>query len=97
MNRVLEANGISPTDVSCERYEQRTTGLYGFAKDGFPIYSSRDEEGALPTDLDECHGHTGVTPEFPGGVYHYHADEALAPNYPSCLKGVPVQVSFTYQ
>lgn len=97
MNLVLVANGIGPEEVECTGYEQRTTGLYGFAKDGYPIYSSRDSEDALPDDLDACNGHFTVTPEFPAGVYHYHADEALAPNYPRCLTGVPVSRSFSYQ
>jgi len=97
MNLVLAANGISSTDVECTRYEQSTTGLYGFAKDGYPIYSSRDNESTLPTDLDECHGHISATADFPGGIYHYHADEELAPNYPACLNGVAVSRSFTYQ
>ncbi len=97
MNRVLAANGIGTDEVECTRYEQRTTGLYGFAKDGFPIYSSRDAEDALPSDLDTCNGHFGATDEFPDGIYHYHADEALAPNYPTCLSGVAVSQSFTYR
>ncbi len=37
-------------------------------------------------DLDECNGRTGVTPEFPTGIYHYFATD----NYPylqRCVKG----------
>ena len=37
-------------------------------------------------DLDECNGRTGVTPEFPNGIYYY----ALTDSYPfiqRCLKG----------
>ena len=37
-------------------------------------------------DLDECNGRTGVTPEFPAGIYHY----VITANYPyiqRCLKG----------
>jgi hypothetical protein len=37
-------------------------------------------------DLDDCNGRTGVTPEFPGGIYYYMATD----NYPffsRCLKG----------
>jgi len=38
-------------------------------------------------DLDECNGRTGVTPEFPAGIYHY----IITDTYPfigRCLKGV---------
>ncbi|MCC6373310.1 MAG: YHYH protein [Moraxellaceae bacterium] len=37
-------------------------------------------------DLDECNGRTGVTPEFPKGIYHY----VITDTYPfigRCLKG----------
>lgn len=37
-------------------------------------------------DLDECNGRTGVTPEFPTGIYHY----VITTTYPyiqRCLKG----------
>ena len=32
------------------------------------------ENGVILTsaDLDEFHGHTGPTDEFPNGIYHYH-------------------------
>lgn len=38
-------------------------------------------------DLDECNGRTGVTPEFPDGIYYYMATD----NYPffsRCIKGM---------
>jgi hypothetical protein len=38
-------------------------------------------------DLDECNGRTGVTPEFPAGIYYY----AVTDTYPfihRCVKGV---------
>lgn len=97
MNAVLEANGIQPGDVECTTYEQNSTALYGFAKDGFPIYASRDDEGSVPEDLDECSGHTQATPQFPDGTYHYHASESVAPNFMTCLSGVPVEQSFRYE
>ncbi len=37
-------------------------------------------------DLDECNGRTGVTPEFPGGTYHYYATDNY-PYLPRCVKG----------
>lgn len=37
-------------------------------------------------DLDECNGRTGVTPEFPGGIYYYMATNDY-PFFSRCLKG----------
>lgn len=37
-------------------------------------------------DLDECNGRTGVTPEFPKGIYHYFATDTF-PYLQRCIKG----------
>lgn len=37
-------------------------------------------------DLDECNGRTGVTPEFPAGIYHYVATDTW-PYLQRCVKG----------
>jgi hypothetical protein len=37
-------------------------------------------------DLDECNGRTGVTPEFPQGIYHYFATDTY-PYLQRCTKG----------
>jgi hypothetical protein len=37
-------------------------------------------------DLDECNGRIGVTPEFPGGIYHYYATDTY-PYFQRCVKG----------
>ena len=37
-------------------------------------------------DLDECNGRSGVTPEFPGGIYHYYATDTY-PYLQRCVKG----------
>jgi hypothetical protein len=39
-------------------------------------------------DLDECNGRTGVTPEFPDGIYHYYATDGY-PFLQRCMKGAP--------
>ena len=39
-------------------------------------------------DLDECNGRTGVTPEFPCGIYHYYITDTY-PYIQRCLKGTP--------
>ncbi len=48
-------------------------GLVGLLLDGFPLYGTH-ENGVQITndDLDQYHGHTGVTADFPQGIYHYH-------------------------
>ena len=45
----------------------------GLLSDGFPVYGP-EENGTTVTneDLDEFHGHTSVTLDFPDGIYHYH-------------------------
>ena len=47
--------------------------LIGVLLDGFPVYGPV-ENGVtlLSSNLDAYHGHTGVTADFPGGIYHYH-------------------------
>jgi hypothetical protein len=37
-------------------------------------------------DLDECNGRSGVTPEFPKGIYHYYATDTY-PYLQRCVKG----------
>lgn len=37
-------------------------------------------------DLDDCNGRTGVTPEFPNGIYHYYITDSF-PFAPRCWKG----------
>lgn len=39
-------------------------------------------------DLDECNGRTGVTPEFPQGIYHYYVTQSY-PFIQRCVKGSP--------
>jgi hypothetical protein len=38
-----------------------------FAVDGFPVYGSKEPDGASMIALDTCHGHNGTN-----GLYHYH-------------------------
>ena len=49
------------------------SSLLGFLLDGFPVYGP-EENGAAVTNamLDAYHGHTGVTVDYPNGIYHYH-------------------------
>lgn len=66
------------------------TNLYGndaflgVLADGFPVYGPI-ENGVTITnaDLDEYHGHTSVTADFPNGIYHYH----VTPNEDPYING----------
>lgn len=42
-------------------------------------------------DLDECNGRTGVTPEFPGGIYHYVITDTF-PFMGRCVKGTAASI-----
>ena len=66
--------------------EQSASELFGYAFDGYPLYGSADSDGSIPTDLDDCNGHTVATADYPEGIYHYHASLEF-PNLPACLVG----------
>ncbi len=70
-------------DVSCS-VEQDHEALVGFAFDGYGIYGP-EENGAIPTDLDDCSGHVSDTAEL-GESYHYHLSFD-SPNLPTCRVG----------
>lgn len=42
--------------------------------------------GTVTGALDKCNGHTGATPEFPSGTYHYHLTETY-PFIQRCVYG----------
>jgi len=45
----------------------------GFLNDGFPVYGPEENEKEVKnSDLDDYHGHSHATLEFPDGIYHYH-------------------------
>ncbi len=63
------------------------SALIGYLFDGHAIYGPQDVDGEEPTDLDECMGHTGPTPDFEEDTYHYHVSSTA--NYISeCLTGI---------
>ena len=50
--------------------------MLGFLLDGFPIYGPVENGVQLSSsDLDDYHGHFGVTAEYPDGIYHYHTTD----------------------
>lgn len=50
------------------------SGLMGFLLDGFPVYGPQEEDSTIVTssNLDDYHGHTHATIDYPNGIYHYH-------------------------
>ncbi|SNS99571.1 YHYH protein [Ekhidna lutea] len=50
----------------------------GFLLDGFPVYGPMENGKTITNDdLDDYHGHTSATADFPDGIYHYHITEDL--------------------
>ena len=68
------------------------SAFLGVLLDGFPVYGPQDSNGTTPTDLDSCNGHTAPTPDFPGGIYHYHTTSG-APYISGCFTGAPGTVT----
>ena len=74
--------GVLPVDEAGQHSQ-----LLGWAFDGFGIYGRLSQGGILPTDLDECSGHTH---EINGAmIYHYHLPDQF-PWTIGCYKGCPV-------
>jgi len=45
----------------------------GFLADGFPVYGPEENGITINnSDLDDYHGHSHATTEYPEGIYHYH-------------------------
>lgn len=90
INGLFEAKNV---DANCA-LQQSSSAQFAYAFDGYGMYGSTDLDGKVPTDLDECYGHTGATEANPEGEYHYHAT-ANFPNLPVCLKGVVAENNFS--
>ena len=88
----IQANlDAADADADCAA-EQDVEALVGFSYDGFAIYGL-EEDGAVPTDLDECSGHVSDTADL-GEIYHYHLS-ADSPNLPTCRVGATAQSALT--
>jgi hypothetical protein len=91
-----DINGLfksKKVDAQCA-LKQSTNAQFAYAFDGYAMFGTTDMDGKMPTDLDECYGHTGPTQTNLEGEYHYHAT-ANFPNLPVCLKGVQAQNNFS--
>jgi len=80
-------------NVNCE-ISQSSSALFGYAFDGFAMYGSRDMDGTVPNDLDNCGGHFGATQHTADGEYHYHSTSTF-PNLPQCLSGISAENNFS--
>jgi hypothetical protein len=76
--KVIAGSYKLKTTVSSTRPATTLIPLGTFAQDW--------EYSAGSGDLDECNGRTGVTPEFPNGIYHYFATDSY-PYFQRCIKG----------
>ncbi|OYU46047.1 MAG: hypothetical protein CFE44_04250 [Burkholderiales bacterium PBB4] len=76
--KIITASYRLKTTISATRPATSVAPLGTFAQDWEYVAGSGD--------LDECNGRTGVTPEFPGGTYHYFATDTY-PFLQRCVKG----------
>lgn len=61
---------IEPLYLTAEKGKD---ALIGFLLDGFPVYGPYENGNPVAnSDLDDYHGHTHATDEYPEGIYHYH-------------------------
>jgi hypothetical protein len=75
--------------ASCMHVAQDSSAQFGYAFDGYPMFGTTDENGNVPTDLDECNGRISSD-----GTYGYYAT-AEFPNLPPCLTGVVAENNFS--
>lgn len=76
--KVITGSYQRVTAVSATRPPEASFALGTFLQDWEYVAGSGD--------LDECNGRTGVTPEFPDGIYHYFATDTY-PFLQRCVKG----------
>lgn len=69
---------IEPVWLTQFRENADNEALVGLLLDGFPVYGTHEDGVQLTNDdLDDYHGHFGVTEDFPDGIYHYHVTDDL--------------------
>tara|TARA_B000000557_G_scaffold126347_1_gene102418 strand:- start:1766 stop:2617 length:852 start_codon:yes stop_codon:yes gene_type:complete len=61
---------LEPTYLTSNKGQD---ALLGFLLDGFPVYGPFENDVKITNEnLDEYHGHSHITPDYPNGIYHYH-------------------------
>jgi YHYH protein len=64
--------------------------LMGFLLDGYPLYGPVENGTTLTSsNLDQYHGHTTATADYPNGIYHYHITADSPYINGNGYKGVP--------
>lgn len=76
--QVMTGSYALVSDVPANRPSTDTYPLGTFMQDWEYVEGSGD--------LDECNGRSGVTPEFPEGIYHYYATDTY-PYFQRCVRG----------
>ncbi len=82
-------NAASGAKVMVSSYRMKTTPSSGRPSTStvpMGTFTQDYEYVAGLGDLDECNGRTGVTPEFPSGIYHYYITDSY-PYIQRCVKG----------
>jgi hypothetical protein len=85
----VASDASSPVKVIASSYRKKLSPDPGRpSTDVFPMGTFTQDHEYVPGsgDLDECNGRVGVTPEFPGGTYHYYVTDTF-PFIQRCLKG----------
>ena len=71
--------------------------LLGFLLDGFPVYSSVENGQTITSaGLDQYHGHSHATAEYPNGIYHYHSTADAPYLNGAGYYGTPGTVTYTF-
>lgn len=71
-----------------------SSALLGWLLDGYPVYGPvEDGQRVSNNDLDDFHGHSHATADYPDGTYHYHITDADPYINGSGFYGVPGTVS----
>ncbi|SMD38380.1 YHYH protein [Reichenbachiella faecimaris] len=67
---------IEPVWLTQDMTGADNEAFLGLLLDGFPVYGTHEDGVEITNDdLDDYHGHFGVTNDFPDGIYHYHVTE----------------------
>lgn len=83
------SDATSGVKVMTSSYRMKTTASAGRPSTSIAAmgtFTQDYEYVAGLGDLDECNGRTGVTPEFPNGIYHYYITDSY-PYIQRCVKG----------
>lgn len=105
-NNLDQYNGHPTPEMAGAAYHYHTEPLWltsnngndalvGFLLDGFPVYGPEENGVRLTSaDLDDYHGHSHATADYPDGIYHYHITDDAPWINGDGYWGTPGTVSF---